>query len=89
MTCNYVKDPASVLDYTVDWADYLVSDTISTSTWTVPAGITLDSQSNTATTTTVWLSGGTHNTAYTATNKVTTAGGRTVERSIWVKVENV
>ena len=74
------KDPDSVLDYTVDWSRWLGSDTISTSAWTVD-GITKDSDSSTTTTTTIWVSGG--NSPYgSATNKIVTAGGRTVERTI-------
>ena len=40
---TFLKDPEAVLDYTVDWGIWLDTDTISTSNWTVPAGITKDS----------------------------------------------
>jgi len=83
-----VKDPDAVLDYQFDWSEWLGSDTISTSTWTVPSGITKDSQSNTTTTTTIWLSGGTAGGEYTVTNQIVTAGGRTEDRSFTIKVQN-
>jgi hypothetical protein len=85
----YIKDPNAILDYPYDWSPYLGVDTISTSAWTVPAGITSVSQSFTTTTTTIWLSGG--STAapgpyYDLTNRITTAGGRTDERTFRIKV---
>lgn len=76
-----------MLDYQIDWVDSLGSDTIATSTWSVPAGITKDSDTNTTTTTTAWLSGGTANTNYTLTNTITTAGGRTLVKTLDLFVE--
>lgn len=84
---NFVKSPNDVLDYRVDWSAWLGADTIDTSTWTVETGITKDSQTNTTTTATVWLSGGTAGIWYRCTNQIVTAGGRTAQRSINVKVE--
>jgi hypothetical protein len=51
-----LKDPQAVLDYGFDWSKWLGTDTISTSTWTVPVGITKDSDTHDTTTTTIWLS---------------------------------
>lgn len=85
---SFRKDPASVLDYGIDWSDWLDSgETISTSTWTVPVGITKDSESNGDTSTLVWLSGGTAGTTYELANKIVTSDGRTVERTIEIIVE--
>ena len=86
---SYVKGPNETLDYTVDWSDSLttVSDTISTSTWTVEDGLTLTSNSNTSTTATAWLSGGEPGRTYAATNKIVTAGNRTFEKTIYIQVE--
>jgi hypothetical protein len=61
----FEKDPDAVLDYAIDWTDRLGSDTISTSTWTVPSGITKDSDNKTTAKTTIWLSGGTVGTPIT------------------------
>jgi len=84
-TQSFEKDKDAVLDYAVDWSDWLADgETISTSTWTVPTGLTKDSDSKTDTVATVWLSGGTAATTYTVANKITTSGGRTDERSIYI-----
>ncbi len=88
MSNSFTKDPSAVLDYMIDWSRWLKGDTIQTSQWTVPAGLALVSQTNTTTTTTVWLSGGTAGQTYTVTNRITTASGRTDERSIIIKVED-
>ncbi len=88
MPSHFIKDPDEILDYKVDWSDWLVSDTINTSTWTVPAGLTAGAASNTTTTATQWISGGTAGTTYTVTNRIVTAGLRTAERSITIKVQS-
>ena len=84
-----LKESAEVLDYTFDWASqYLVTgDTLSTSTWLVPTGITKNSDTFTTGTTTIWLSGGTDGVSYTITNTVTTAGGRTAVRQMVISCQ--
>jgi hypothetical protein len=82
----FEKDPQAVLDYGIDWSDWLGADTISASTWTVPSGITKDSDTNTTTTTTIWLSGGTVDTDYELVNHITTAGAREDDRTITIRV---
>ena len=83
---TFVKDPNATLDYTISWPLWLDGDTITTSSWTATTGITIASSSNTTTAATVWLSGGTASTRYTVTNRVTTAGGRIDDRSIYINV---
>lgn len=85
MADSFLKDPNAVLDYQIDWSTWLGSDTIASSSWVIPTGITEDSDSNTTTTATVWLSGGTAGTTYTVTNRIVTAGGRTEDRSLTIK----
>ena len=80
------KDPADVLDYSIDWAARLEADTIASSTWTAPAGFTVGANSKTDTSTTVWLSGGSVGT-HSITNRITTVGGRTIELSVQLIVE--
>lgn len=75
------KDPSDFADYQIDWSLLLAGDTIVGSTWVAPVGFTLSSLSFTATTTTVWLSGGAVGVQQIA-NTITTAGGRTFERSV-------
>lgn len=84
----FTKDPNSVLDYQRDWSDWLatVDDTIATSTWIVPPGLTKGAESKTDTTATVWLSGGTVGTSYDVTNRITTAGGRTDDRTFRISI---
>jgi hypothetical protein len=80
------KDPDEVLDYEIDWTSRLGSDTIATSTWTVPTGLTSASNSSTTTTATIWLSGGTTGTTYRVLNEITTAGGRTMDQTVTLKI---
>lgn len=85
----YTKDPSAVLDYRIDWSGWLAaSETISTSTWTPESGITVDNETETTNTATVWLSGGTAGVEYTLTNRITTNQGRTDERSITILVKD-
>lgn len=76
------KDPDSIEPFSINWSDWLNGDTISTSSWTVPAGITLDSDSNDTTTTTAVLSGGTAGNNYEITNRITTALGYQKDQSM-------
>jgi len=89
MANQFDKDPAAVLDYVWDWSAWLAdSETISSYTVTVPTGVTKDSDSNTTTTVTAWLSGGTAQTDYTIVCQIVTSDGRTDERSITISVTN-
>ena len=84
---TYIKDPDAVLDYTLDWSSWLADgETISTSSWTVEAGITEDSDTNTSTNATIWLSGGTDGSSYIVTNRITTSESRTDDRSVKISV---
>lgn len=84
---TFIKDPEALLDYQVDWAAWLGADTIDTSVWSVPTGLTAETDSKTNTTATIWLSGGTSGQTYRVTNQIETVGGRTDERSFIVRVE--
>ena len=87
MSCYLLKaKPADVLDYQFDWASELGNDTISTSDWSVDAGMTIDSESNNDNSATVWLSGGVSGSVYKAVNKITTANARTINRSLVIRV---
>jgi len=83
---TFLKDPDSTLDYTLDWSAWLQGDTITSSTWTVPAGLTQESAANTTTTATIWLSGGTAGKDYVVTNSIVTTAGRIEDRSIRIRV---
>lgn len=89
MTRNnqFSKDPDSDLDYQVNWTAWLGEDeTITTSTWVVPDGLTVGTSSKApshdGTTATVWLSGGTIGARYDVVNRITTNQGRTEDRTL-------
>jgi len=84
---RWIKDPKAVKGYTILWGDHIGDDPIVTSTWTPPAGITKDSDSQTDDTTTIWLSGGTATAEYDIENVITTAGGLTEVCTITIAVE--
>lgn len=98
MSHRFVKDPNAVLDYKFDWkalangsgeSNWLADgETISTKTVTVATGLTKDSDTLTDTNTsvTVWLSGGTAGTDYTVACKIVTSAGRTDERTVTIMV---
>ena len=90
------KDPAAVLDYTIDWnaaasegGPWLAAGEtlVPPAVWTLPSGITKSSQIDGASASTIWLSGGTVGASYTITCKITTSAGRTDERSFLVVVK--
>lgn len=87
---SYVKDPAAKLEYGWDWGPWLlaVGDELTTSTWTVPVGLTKGTEVVNGSAVAVWLSGGTLGEDYTVVNRVTTLGGRTDERSFKVHVRD-
>lgn len=84
---SFTKDPDAVLDYVWDWTAWLAGDTIATKTVTVTAAVgdltplAVDSSTITGSTVVAWLSGGKVNTTYSVTCRVTTAGGRTEDRT--------
>lgn len=86
---HWEKDPDDNSDYGIDWTDWLDTDTIATSVWTIETGSGLTTSSNafTTTKTTIWLAGGTiREKQYQVTNKITTAGGRTKSKTLWFRV---
>ena len=85
------KDPNDVVDYTINWTRYLsrVVDTIIASEWIVPDGINKETDTSNDTSATVWLSGGTAGSRYKLTNRIVTVGGRTLDKSITIKVREL
>ncbi len=83
------------LDYEVDWLSWLDGDIISTSVFAfandaqnvpIDGGCTIDSQSNTDTTSTVWISGGTAGLTAELLCTITTQAGRTTDVAIFLPV---
>ena len=81
---KFLKDPQDVLDYQIDWSDWLGTDTISTSAWTVETGITKDSDTYSDTIAVIWVSGGTAGTSYELVNHIVTTAGREADRTITI-----
>lgn len=82
----FPKTAGEVLDYGWNWSAWLAGDTIATSTWTVTAGLTVVSQGNDSASSSVFVSGGTADAVYKLTNRITTDGGRTAERTSAIKI---
>lgn len=76
------------LDFGFDWSRLLRGDTISTSVWTVPEGLTQPSASSIAgARTTVWLAGGgAAGRIYEVANAITTNTGRIHRRVMRIEV---
>ena len=94
-----LKDPRAVLNYTIDWTDWIGSDTIATSTWAVTtySTSTVDTSvlavNGTAVAvgnkkSIVTLSSGTVGNIYNVRNTIVTANDLKESRAFRVKVEN-
>lgn len=82
------KDPDATLDYGINWSAWLAGDVITSSSWSEPEGIEVDSNTHDDTTTTVWVSGGTLGKIYRLTNTIITAAGRKEDRTIKLVIKN-
>lgn len=83
------KDPDESVDYQIDWSNELeVGEVISSSTWTVPVGITDLGKANSDTGTTIFLEGGVAGEEYMISNKIVTdsSPARTHEKTMIVPV---
>ncbi len=82
------KDPEAVEVYGIDWTKHMISgDSIATSQWTAPTGITIADQSFAGLTAKVKVSGGTRAQSYLVTNRITTTpGAETLELSLLVQI---
>ena len=87
---THLHDPQAKTLHAFDWSAWLTKrgTTIATSTWSVPSGLAEVSSSNTTTTATVLISGGTDKTSYVITNHIVTANGLEDDRSLILKVKN-
>ncbi len=87
----YLKDPSSSVDYSIDWSAWL-SDTeaIASTTWSIdPSGASapsLGAENAVDTVRSIFVSGGTLGQRYRLTCRIQTDGGRTVERSLTIRI---
>lgn len=79
-----IKDPESIEWFGIDWARWLESDTIASSSWMVPSGLTLTAQENTTTVAKVKLGGGIVGTTYQVVNHIVTVGGEENDCSLYI-----
>ena len=89
MSCAFDKDPDAILDYYIDWSDWLTgSEVLASSTWTVPTGIVKDSDGNSDTVTQIWLSGGTVGRVYRVINHIKTNSSpvREDDRTLTIRI---
>lgn len=81
------KDPNAKRDFTVDLSGVLPSGvTISSVAWTVPTGLTSEAVSNTTTTATIRLSGGTLGETYQVVCRTTWSNAEIDDRTIKIRV---
>lgn len=91
-TFTKTKDPDAVLDYAVDWSDWLDDgETIDTIAVAVDEGDAeiegSPAPSETDGVVTAWVSGGTDDTQAVVRYRVTTSDGRTDDRSIKLTIK--
>ena len=82
------KDPDAMEDFTLFWSPQLEGQTIASSVWIVPAGITEGANTKDATSTTIRLSGGTEASDYVLTNRITTPAGRSYDETVTIRVRS-
>jgi hypothetical protein len=71
------KDPDAVLDYPVNWSEWLQGDTLASVTWTIEKGSVVQDKSEfTDTIATIWLSGGIVGEQCQVVCHIVTAAGR-------------
>ena len=79
VVARWEQDASEAVARTLNWSDDLNGSTVSSVTWTVPTGLTNEATSNTTTTATIRLSGGTPGQSYTVTCLATTAAAEDLE----------
>lgn len=89
----FVKDPAAVVDYAIDWtADYLAGQAITGSAWSVtPAddgGVRVEGSAVGPGRTVATLAGGRPGAVYRVTNRVQLSNSRSDERTLVLRVED-
>jgi hypothetical protein len=94
-----IKDPRAELNYTIDWTDWLGSDTITASTWSITTYSTSTVNTSALTQvnasiavgskkTTITVNSGTVGNIYNVRNTIDTANDLTESRAFRIKVDN-
>lgn len=85
---TFNHDPDKVADYHAYWADELQrldGIIISASSWTVPAGLTMEDSSFTMNDATIRISGGTPGQRYRLVNHIVCNDGQEFDKSIYLR----
>lgn len=85
----WVKDPNDVEKFTINWANWLKGDTISSTDWYQGESTSTDLtlvEANTTTTASATISGGYHGGRYVLSNRIVTAAGFTKEKKLIIHV---
>ncbi len=87
----FPKDPASDVDFSIDWSEWLTNDeAISSATWTIEPsdalGPTLGTETVAGPVLGVYVSGGVAGNRHKLTCRVATSAGRTAERSLTLRI---
>lgn len=88
---NFSKQPAEVVDYDIDYSEWLTAgDNVQSAVVDVsPSGLTVDSVFVNDPRVKIWLAGGTHGTQYKLSVTTTTADGRIKQDEFRVRVKDV
>lgn len=83
------KDPDSTIRVPFYWASQLNGETISSSDFVLPDGLTEGTNSGTGSMRATLVSGGDSGGKYRVTNRITTSGGRTLDQTKVVLVSEL
>lgn len=91
MKLQFTKQPIEVLDYDVDYSNWLsTGDSIQSATASIsPPGLTLSNVQVNGSIAKIWLSGGANDTLYKVTVNLTTTGGRISQEEFYVFVKDL
>jgi len=81
-------DPDAILDYPVDFSDWLGDDVYASHTVMTTEGLTVQSSDFAGGVVTVWLTGGTLGRKASFTVRMVTAAGRRDDRTLWLKIKD-
>jgi hypothetical protein len=88
LVASFVKDPAAILDYYMDWTAWLAGDTIVDSAWVATGTVTLSDPAVIGDIAQIWVEGGSHGELVDLTNHIVTTEGREDERTLRLKVHD-
>ncbi len=90
----FPKDPASIVDFSINWADWLVEgEAIAAAAWNVepdapgsPEALQLTSETTAGDVTSIFVGGGRAGDRYRLTCTIETDAGRTADRSLTLRI---